>query len=129
MSGVEKGHGERDREEGDTRPPYAVYSCPPVGVCYSFPLLVVCPSGRRCITEMMFGVKPTGFKSSTTATNETRRDLSRRVLHVWLVLGGGVGGVYMAGILPGLWGVCHFGALPMIADLGVGRIVLCVLRF
>ena len=52
-------------------------SCPPaglallVGVCYSFPLLVVCPSGRRCITRNDVWCKSQrGFKSLHHRTNE-----------------------------------------------------------
>ena len=135
MSGVEKGTVKRGREEGDTRLPHVVFLALLLGVCYSFPLLVVCPSGRRCITRNDVWCKSQrGFKSLHHRTNENpSRFVSAGFLHARIVLGWCwrvCWWVFVWGYFASFYRVCATsGALPVLADSGVGKIVLCVLRF
>ena len=76
-----------------------------LGVCYSFPLLVVCPSGRRCITRNDVWCKSQrGFKSLHHRTNENpSRFVSAGFCMpglFWGGVGGCVGGCLCGGTSP-----------------------------
>ena len=135
MSGVEKGTVKRGREEGDTRLPHVVFLALLLGVCYSIPLLVVCPSGRRCITRNDVWCKSQrGFKSLHHRTNENpSRFVSAGFCMpglFWGGAGGCVSGCLCGGYFASFYRLCATSwALPVFADSGVGKIVLCVLRF
>ena len=93
-----------------------------------------CPSGRRCITRNDVWCKANGGSNpSTTAPTKPVEFVSAGFLHAWIVLGccwRVCWWVFVQGTSPSFYRLCATsGALPVLADLGVGKIVLCVLRF